>query len=325
MYDALQLQASEENILKADPAFEYALAIFIKNEAYSTKAKNFIKDVINEIISGDEFALEAGKITVNLANAGLLNGEYDQNYFNKLDSYFEANLVDPALQAIFLNYFSIQCAVIKSEHPYWPDYRIYWEASKEMLHLALDIGGLVPVAGEICDIANGVIYTIEGDGLNAGLSFASAVPVAGWFATGAKFAYKGTLKFVVKADGVIDFGARNSKRLRDALGLVKGDGKHAHHLIPWKLGSNEVIQKAAKSKSAFHIDEALNGIPLSSADHLTGHIKYTNVVETRLNQIDYQNLSSEETFYELVDLIEHIKSIIKNNPGKNLGDIADLI
>ena len=65
---------------------------------------------------------------------------------------------------------------------------------------------LVPVFGEVCDIANGIIYAIEGDGPNAILSTGSAIPFVGWLSTGAKFGYKGHLKFAVKADGFVDFG-----------------------------------------------------------------------------------------------------------------------
>ena len=62
-------------------------------------------------------------------------------------------------------------------------------------HLALDAVGLIPVVGEVADLANAAWYTAEGDYLNAGLSAAAAVPLVGWAATGGKFAVKGVYTF----------------------------------------------------------------------------------------------------------------------------------
>ncbi|MCM3359019.1 HNH endonuclease [Psychrobacillus sp. MER TA 171] len=56
----------------------------------------------------------------------------------------------------------------------------------------LDVAGLIPVYGEIADGLNGVIYYARGDKLNAGLSFAAMIPVAGWGSTATKFANKGS-------------------------------------------------------------------------------------------------------------------------------------
>jgi len=58
-------------------------------------------------------------------------------------------------------------------------------------HLTLDVIGLVPVVGEAADLANAAWYLAEGDELNAALSAASAIPFAGYAATGTKLAIKG--------------------------------------------------------------------------------------------------------------------------------------
>jgi hypothetical protein len=55
-------------------------------------------------------------------------------------------------------------------------------------HGVLDVVGLVPVVGEPADAANAAWYTAEGDYTNAALSAAAMVPIAGWTATGGKFA-----------------------------------------------------------------------------------------------------------------------------------------
>lgn len=58
-------------------------------------------------------------------------------------------------------------------------------------HGILDVAGLVPVVGEAADLANAAWYTAEGDYTMAALSAATAIPFAGWAATGAKGAIKG--------------------------------------------------------------------------------------------------------------------------------------
>ncbi|MFE8938968.1 RHS repeat-associated core domain-containing protein [Streptomyces sp. NPDC007872] len=58
----------------------------------------------------------------------------------------------------------------------------------DVTHATLDVVGMVPVVGEAADLVNAGIYAAEGDWENAALSAASAVPVAGNVATGAKWA-----------------------------------------------------------------------------------------------------------------------------------------
>ncbi len=266
-------------------------------------------------------AIDATNMTLTALSINKLLGPYDAAYYNAINPFTSADLnqFDP----VWTVYFSVHCAIIKAQNPTWSDTRVYWEASKEMLHLALDIGGLVPVIGEICDVTNGIIYTIEGEGVNAALSYAGAIPIAGWFSTGAKFAYKGSLKFVVKSGDIIDFGARSN--LRKTLGLVVGNPNQAHHLIPWALRNNDIIQKAAKSGNAFHMNEVLNGVSRPSSLHLTGHQHYNDVIEDIL--LDNQsNIANPEQAYDFIEgLANHIKDLINTNPNLNSGEIADLI
>ncbi|MBM7774763.1 RHS repeat-associated protein [Actinokineospora baliensis] len=53
-------------------------------------------------------------------------------------------------------------------------------------HAALDVAGLIPGVGEIADVANGIWYAAEGNYADAALSFASAVPLAGYGASAVK-------------------------------------------------------------------------------------------------------------------------------------------
>ncbi|WP_028889934.1 AHH domain-containing protein [Tenacibaculum ovolyticum] len=272
------------------------------------------------------------KMYIEVSKNSNILGPYNVNFFNRINQYTTADLSDPYIQSIWIAHFSAQCAIIKLQNPDWSDYKIYWEASKEIIHIGLDIGGMVPVVGEVCDVTNGVIYTIQGDGVNASLSFAAAIPIAGWAATGSKYAYKLTqytingtkIKLVLRIlnDGSVYFGSSGSK-LRKALGLTN-PAKHAHHLIPWALRNHSVVEKAAKSKSAFHINEVLNGIPRLSNLHLTGHTAYNNKIKQILNSFD-SNASVDKSYNFVSGLANHIRTVIQNNPNLNSGQIANLI
>ncbi len=62
---------------------------------------------------------------------------------------------------------------------------------KLLTFILLLIAGMVPVIGEAADLANAGIYALEGDYVNAGVSSAAMIPVAGNFVTGGKWAKRG--------------------------------------------------------------------------------------------------------------------------------------
>lgn len=221
-------------------------------------------------------------------------------------------------------------------YPEWSKSKCFWEASRETIQLMLDLGGLVPVIGEVCDITNGVIYTIQGDGLNATLSYSSAIPVAGWAAFGAKMGVKvvnktashiasrQVLKWIVGTDGLIKFGYRS--QLRKVLQLTD-KLKQAHHIIPWEFSNYAIVQKAAKSSNAFHMNDFINGIPLPTTGHLTGHSVYNAKLQEILLDLNSKNpnMSPNEAYNHLQAITNQIKTLIQNNPNYNLGQIANLI
>jgi RHS repeat-associated protein len=162
-----------------------------------------------------------------------------------------------------------EAAVVRIMHPNWYTYEIYaqasWNVAGGYAHTGLDILGLIPGIGEPADLINGGIYLLEGDGTNATLSFAATIPIAGMFATAGKYAGKAvkaangtvtTLDWVKKASGLIDFGSRT--KLNKMIKVAAGE--EAHHIVPWALKDNTVVQKAAEA--GFHMNDATNGIAL---------------------------------------------------------------
>ena len=270
-----------------------------------------------------------------------MESELDDAFFLATSQYLDAyNYVsyNPIINAQLSAYFTVKCAVLRYNHPDWSSIKIYWEASKDLVHIVLDGFGMVPLFGEIADLTNGVLYLIEGDGVNATLSFAATVPIAGWTATGAKYAIKvvettqtaTTITTKIRltwkvVNNSIDFGYRD--QLKKVLGLAVGSGKHAHHIIPWEFRNHILVQKAAKSGSAFHMNEALNGIPLLSGSHLTGHNLYNSKILSifDINNSAIQNMNPNQAYNFLTGLNSHIRNLIEANPSMNLGQISALI
>ena len=72
------------------------------------------------------------------------------------------------------------------------------------IQTALDVAGMIPVVGEAFDVVSGVVSLARGDLVGAGLSLASAIPVIGNIAGGAKIA-KGAVKLVEKTANEIGY------------------------------------------------------------------------------------------------------------------------
>lgn len=93
-------------------------------------------------------------------------------------------------QDILLLRLQIRYRILKTLHPNWSEADLIWATLKDAIHIGLDVLGLVPLLGEPADLINGVLYAVDGDSLNASLSFASALPVVGYGSTATKYGIK---------------------------------------------------------------------------------------------------------------------------------------
>ena len=92
-------------------------------------------------------------------------------------------------------------------------------------HAVLDVAGLVPVVGEVADLANAAWYAAEGDYANAALSAAGAIPFVGWGAAavkGGKYAYKG-IETARAGTKLVDEAVEGGSKLVDD--AAEGGGK----------------------------------------------------------------------------------------------------
>lgn len=233
----------------------------------------------------------------------------------------------------FMQYYWLEFALVKQDNPNLQPHFLHFKTSLEVLHTSLDFLGLAPGAGEFADLANGFIYSIQGDGANASLSLSGAIPFAGWSTAGVKIARKvdrfnTIITFTIRAsDGLIDFGKRNSTKFRKVCGLVKGDPRQAHHLIPRadRFLNNDVIQAAAEK--GFHIDEGLNGIPLPTNIHGGPHNAYSDKIFEVLEDFatNNPNFTPDEALAEVTRLTNLLKNVIESNSGISLNNLIHLI
>jgi hypothetical protein len=295
-------------------------ALFLLNHTeLNTHTKSYLDETENSLETTFHI-----KLAINELLSGAMTGFKGINH----TAHIYANITN-CCPVQYFAYIEAKTAMIRLEHPNWGYWRCYFAAQLELLQDILDIIGFVPVVGEVADLTNGIIYTIQGDGVNASLSFAATIPIGGWVATGAKWARKtiilsnGTkaiLNWYRRTDGIITFGAQNSGQFRKILGLLPGDPRQAHHIIPCERAENDLVQKAAEARTAFHMQDALNGVPLTAAQHLGSHPNYTNRVTNELNNIRDRLISSnsftpENAYTEIVDLTNRIKQAIINNPN----------
>lgn len=219
-----------------------------------------------------------------------------------------------------------------------------WKVSSTGVHLFLDSVGLIPVAGEIADLASGGIYLLEGEYVDASLSFSATLPIAGWASTGVKYARKivtvggntTTLHFVV-VDGIIKFGKdvlEGRTQLRRSLNTPYAH--EAHHVIPWELLEHPVIQSAARASNngAFHMNDILNGISLPNSlgsglpQHLGSHPDYSTHVANSLELIKNElgsGMTPESARQKLVTLTENIKKKINETSGGTINGVSGWI
>ena len=327
------LTRDQKSALESDSHLYERILIFLTQNQFSSTAEIFSADLLDLLKLESSIDFNALNFTLQAFNQNKIYAPFNSSFLNSVNECIDINtsVSNPGLIQLQL-YFNTRCAVLKLNNPNWSDEKILWEASKDFVHIALDGFGMIPVVGEIADLTNGVLYLIEGDGVNASLSFAATLPVVGWGATTGKYVFKiipstiGTkvrLTWKVLNNGIVYFGSSGSK-LRKVLGITDS-ALHAHHLIPWARREHDLVQKAAKSGDAFHINEAMNGIPRPSNLHLTGHSAYNTKIKQILDNLYDDAMTVDEAYDELFDFVDYLRDLITNNPTLNSGQIADLI
>ncbi|MDX3524821.1 polymorphic toxin-type HINT domain-containing protein, partial [Streptomyces scabiei] len=123
---------------------------------------------------------------------------------------------------------------------------LYWGESwiSPIGHATLDVVGLVPGFGEPADLLNGLWYTAEGNYIDAGLAYASAIPIAGYAASAAKGA-----RYVNKAVDAADTATDATKATEKTKDAVDAADKVTPPVTP-KAKDKPAPAPPAKAKEA---------------------------------------------------------------------------
>jgi hypothetical protein len=126
-----------------------------------------------------------------------------------------------------------------------------------LLHGGLDVAGLVPLVGNVADLANAGIYGARGQAGNAALSLAAAVPGVGYGASAAKGA-----KWTAKGYKAVKAGTKGAPKVlnktKNAIG-TKLTQQTAETISKAPLGVQKVIK--ATNKGAHTIGETISKVP----------------------------------------------------------------
>ncbi|PKP18234.1 MAG: hypothetical protein CVU07_02435, partial [Bacteroidetes bacterium HGW-Bacteroidetes-23] len=271
--EPLSLDARQNDYLVDNPDVEYQLGSYIDqntiNDVIDPAAMAFAQELIDLARFEPNQADVPNLVSLSIItkNHGLDNS-LNNDYINQIDPYVDLDLssLSEENHELILIKLQVKYQVLKALNPTWSEGTLVWETLKEAIHMGLDVLGLVPLLGEPADLLNGVLYSLDGDTLNASLSFASALPIVGYGSTATKFGLKAKNYYNAATNiaskevlvwkitsNIISFGDRAQLRNVLGLGSFASNGLHAHHLIPWDFRNWSIIQKAAKSGDAWHM------------------------------------------------------------------------
>ncbi|GAA0876010.1 hypothetical protein GCM10009118_24200 [Wandonia haliotis] len=214
----------------------------------------------------------------------------------------------------------------------------------------LDVMGCIPVAGEVFDGINALIYTFEGDYANAAISTAAIIPVVGDLGKAGKYivkvgkvtdatvtggrVFKNVARVQRYLTDVAQYGENSANALWDSWKLrksMKGAlevGEHAHHLIPVNLVKNNQVVKDALG-AGYDINGKGNGIgliPVKNGGTHAKHKKYTEQIDMKINSWAKQNegYTPEQAKEFLETLQESLHKIVETASKKNGVKVNDI-
>lgn len=319
--DAAQI----DNLLTDYPLSQWHLA-------YLSNSTTFASELRAALIYDPNLDQEAAIFTINAGMNGALTGNFNRAFMLSVEGLLpesDADYTQDPIQILFQSYFLPRYLILKNLNPTWSSTKLFYETTKDALHLSLDSIGLIEGIGTPADLINAGLYYLEGDNLSGNLSLVAATPIIGLFSTTIKGAIR--LKGIIpgtslritqvwtKNENLILFGGTN---LRRAMGLTDPT-KHAHHILPLEHASHPVIQKAAKAKNnPFHLQEIDNGVAVAAWQN-TNHPAYNTKIRGVLDRWNSRNPNAtpEQAMVFLQEKMQELSQLIANNPSVKINDL----
>jgi RHS repeat-associated protein len=155
-----------------------------------------------QVYTGSVWITLLGEVNVTVAG-GIAAANFVEDFYSNPDKYAQSFnngvMKFAATSRILLSHYAnpdgvgngsiIPMMRVIGMLPVSPSQPINLTAS-EAGHMLLDLFGMIPGLGEIADGANTIWYALEGDEVNATISFASMLPIGGQIFSGARLTYK---------------------------------------------------------------------------------------------------------------------------------------
>ena len=292
--------------------------------------EQMMADIENALLENniDFDAIISARLVLSVA---MNNLEFNENeILNELNNSYGLNISDPIMNAHIIRLFTLKYALSKLENDKLPQiqrkstFRLLFDTFNDELHLALDLLGFIPVGGEVFDVISGFTYQLQGDKTNAYLSYASAIPFAGYAASSAKAIIHGKkILAVVGVDGLLKAN-RSQKRLREGLVLV-GD-QVAHHVITFheRVRNHPIMQMAMRAGFDYN-DATQNGKAIAASLNSGNHGSYADKIvvelEKFLNNPPSGGVNPAWAKDKVNELVNRIKTAIDNNPGVHIDNL----
>lgn len=154
------------------------------------------------------------------------SGNYDmgfRDYSPSQNRFLSLDLYNGALEDLGLttNPFTMNRYAFGGGNPISAvelDGHLFGLSFSDIGHAVLDVAGLIPVVGEVADLANAAWYAAEGNYVDAALSAASAIPFAGYGATAVKAGkYADKAIDAVQAGDKVADTAKTADKVADAV------------------------------------------------------------------------------------------------------------
>ena len=158
------------------------------------------------------------------------------------------------------------------------------------IQLGLDVVGLIPVFGEIADLANAGVSAARGDYVGAGLSLLSAIPFVGYAGTAGKAARYGTTMVEASGKAAKEATDKAAKEAADKAAKEAAEKKAKEAATRKRDQENEDGQSGGKIKSRKQLDVECFKLP-DGADE-DEFLRQLKEQEDELNSIDANSLIS---------------------------------
>ncbi|MFB5763712.1 HNH endonuclease [Paenibacillus medicaginis] len=179
----------------------------------------------------------------------------------------------------------------------------FWNKFLDVTQVVLDVVGCIPVVGEIADLANAGISLARGDYVGAALSVASAIPFAGWAATGAKAARRvaQATKLGSKAVKAVDKTAtvvKSAKEVAESLAVTGMSSLGKVYTGARSMGSNlnqaEVLQKLKTAMQNLETNRPRMALAMSMAHGTAVNYYKSEAQEVAVAKIQEEGWAPQE-------------------------------